>query len=143
MKSIIAKRHYSRRELREIARQAAIQHGLNPALFVAQIHHESHFNPRALSRAGAIGVAQIMPGTARGWGVNPWHPAESLHAAARNMAMFVRNYERQGHDRQTAERLALAAYNAGPKAVAKHHRVPKIPETQNYVKAIMANAGGI
>ena len=142
MKSIIVKRHYSRRDLREIARQAAILHGLNPDLFVAQIHHESHFNPRALSRAGAIGVAQIMPGTARGWGVNPWHPQAALNAAARNMAGYVRTYQRQGHDRKTAEKMALAAYNAGPNAVAKHHRVPKIPETQHYVKVILANAGG-
>lgn len=140
MKSIIAKKHYSRKELRTLTRQAAIRHGLNPNLFVAQIHHESGFNPYAHSRVGAQGIGQIMPHTARAWGVNPWHPVEALNAAARNMARYVRTYQNQGHDQQTAERLALAAYNAGPGAVKKYRRIPPYRETKSYVRAIVAEA---
>ena len=141
MNRTVAKR-YTRMQLRQIAHEAAERHGVRPELFVAQIRQESGFNPKVRSRAGAIGVAQIMPGTARVWGVNPWHPVQALNAAARNMSRYIRTYQRQGHDPRTSERLALAAYNAGPGAVARHNRVPRIPETQRYVKVIMANAGG-
>lgn len=124
-----------------MAENFAKHHGLRPALFKAQIRQESGFNPRARSRVGAQGIAQIMPGTAKAWRVNPMNPVAALNAAARNMARYVNTYKNQGHDQITAEKLALAAYNAGPGAVAKHNRVPKYPETQNYVKSILGAAG--
>lgn len=120
--------------------RAAIRHGLSPKLFKAQIRQESGFNPLARSRVGAIGIAQIMPGTAKKWGVNPHNPISALNAAARNMARYVRTYKRQGHDQETAGKLALAAYNAGPVAVAKYGKVPPYKETQNYVHRIMREA---
>jgi soluble lytic murein transglycosylase-like protein len=123
-----------------VAERAARRHGLNPQLFKAQMHHESGWNPRIRSRAGAIGVAQIMPSTARAWNVNPYNPLSALNAAARNMARYVRTYKRQGHDQVTAEKLALAAYNAGPLAVKKYGKVPPYKETQNYVRSIMREA---
>lgn len=115
-------------------------HGIRPELFQAQIRQESGFNPRARSNAGARGIAQIMPGTARAWGVNPRDPIQSLHAAARNMARYIRTYRRQGHDQPTSEKLALSAYNAGPGAVEKYGKVPPYRETQNYVRTILNRA---
>lgn len=127
-------------DLVSYAEFAARRYGLNPKLFKAQIRQESGFNPRARSKAGAIGIAQIMPATARAWGVNPHHPIAALNAAARNMSRYIRTYRRQGHDQATAEKLALAAYNAGPGAVKKYGKVPPYKETQDYVKRIMAEA---
>lgn len=119
------------------ARQAAIRHGINPALFTAQIKQESGFNPKARSKSGAIGIAQIMPSTARAWRVNPHDPKQALNAAAKAMSSYVRTYKKQGHDTLAAQKLALAAYNAGPGAVKKHKGIPPYKETQNYVKRIM------
>src|SRR6266852_3954489 len=89
---------------------AAHRAGINPSIFVAQIRQESSFNPNALSPAGAEGIAQFMPGTARSMGVNPWDPVQALYAAAQYMANSLRAY---GGDYAKA----LAAYNAGGGAV--------------------------
>src|SRR3954466_1370137 len=96
------------------ARRAAQRHGLDPGVFERQINQESGFNPNARSPAGALGIAQIMPGTARGWGVNPMNPRQALKAAAHNMARYVRRYGNY--------RNALIAYNAGPGRVG--HSLP-------------------
>lgn len=114
--------------LRAAARQAAIKYKLDPDLFARQIGAESGFNPRAVSPAGARGVAQIMPATARGWGVNPDDPVASLDAAAKNMSRYVHTY---GNWRD-----ALVAYNAGPGAVGK----PLYRETQAYVQKILGGS---
>lgn len=108
-----------------IARQKAQKYGLDPRIFVRQIRQESGFNPNAVSPAGATGIAQIMPATARGWGVNPRDPVASLDAAAKNMAAYVRKYG--------SYRNALVAYNAGPGRVGG-----SLPtETQNYIRNIL------
>jgi soluble lytic murein transglycosylase-like protein len=120
-----------------IAHVAAMREGIRPSVFIRQIEQESGFNPRSRSWVGAQGIAQIMPETAKAWGVNPHDPIDSLFVAAREMARNVKTYERQGHDKTTAYKLALAAYNAGAGAVAKYHGVPPYKETQNYVKRIM------
>src|SRR4051794_29173534 len=100
----------------------ARKYGLDPSIFARQIQMESGFNPGARSPAGALGIAQIMPATARGWNVNPMNAGQALDAAARNMARYVHSYGGR-YD------LALAAYNAGPGAVAKYHGVPPYAET--------------
>ena len=132
------------------ARQAAQKHGVPPALFTAQIRQESGFNPKARSKSGAIGIAQIMPATAKAWKVNPRDPKQALNAAARNMAGFIKTYKKQGLSETEAQKRALAAYNAGPKQVVywlKTHPPKEIDvwietlpwqETRNYLKNIMA-----
>jgi len=118
----------------QVARQAARDAGFDEDVFAAQIRAESGFNPHARSGAGAQGIAQIMPATAKGWGVDPNDPRASLNAAARAMAKYTNSYG--GNVRK-----ALAAYNAGPGAVAKYGGVPPYAETQNYIKKIMGSAG--
>jgi len=110
----------------DLARRAAQKYGLDEGVFLRQIRQESGFNPHARSPAGAIGIAQIMPATARGWGVNPNDPVASLNAAAKNMAGYVKKYG--------SYRNALIAYNAGPGAVGRGS-LPS--ETQNYIRTIL------
>lgn len=128
---------YNPDELEGLAHMAAILHGLKPEIFISQMRQESRFDQHAQSRAGAIGVAQIMPETAKSWKIDPHEPLQALNAAAKNMASYVRTYQAQGHDELTSYRLALAAYNAGPGAVAKYKGVPPYPETQQYVSIIL------
>lgn len=124
-----------------VAMAAAEKHGFDSEIFARQIQQESGFNPNALSPKGAIGIAQIMPGTARGWKVDPTDPYAALDAAAKNMASYKRTYMKQGKSDSEATALALAAYNAGPGAVAQYGGVPPYKETQNYVKKIMGSGG--
>ncbi|MEM7641698.1 MAG: lytic transglycosylase domain-containing protein [Pseudomonadota bacterium] len=111
------------------ARAAARQHGIPEDLFLRLIRQESGWNPNARSHKGAMGLAQLMPGTARQLGVNPQVPRENLEGGARYLAMQYRKFG--------TWRLALAAYNAGPGAVEKHGGVPPFRETRNYVRAIL------
>lgn len=90
---------------RQLARQDALQAGIDPDLFERQINQESGFNPGAVSPAGAIGIAQIMPATAAVWGVDPHDPVSSLQAAASAMAQYYNSYH--------SYPMALACYNAG------------------------------
>ena len=115
-------------DLREVARQAAVTAGIDPVIFVRQIQAESRFDPAARSGAGAIGIAQIVPQFHPD--VDPTDPIASLRYAATLMAGHLANY---GGDYATA----LAAYNAGPTAVARHGGVPPFAETQNYVSKIL------
>ena len=112
----------------EVARAAARRHGVPEDLFLRLIHQESRWNTRAKSHKGAIGLAQLMPGTARKLGVNPRVPSENLDGGAR--------YLRMQYDRFRSWRLALAAYNAGPEAVEKYGGIPPYRETKNYVRKI-------
>lgn len=119
-----------RRDYRAIARAEARRAGIrNPELFVRQMAAESGYQPCARSYVGAVGIAQIMPSTARSWKVDPNIPESALRVAAQHMAV----YERQ----LGSYRLALAAYNAGSGSVAVYGGVPPYPETQNYVRRIM------
>jgi soluble lytic murein transglycosylase-like protein len=129
-----------KKQLIIMARLAAIRHGLNVSLFLAQIRQESGFNPNARSCVGALGIAQIMPATARSWGVNPHNPYEALNGAAKAMAGYYKTYRNQGYTHSASYRMALAAYNAGPGAVHRYKGVPPYRETQRYVKNIMAAA---
>lgn len=98
---------------RQLARDFAIAVGLNPDIYERQINQESGFNPTARSGVGAQGIAQIMPATAKAWGVDPRDPVASLKVAAQQMANYVKTYKAQGNDETTAYKLALAAYNGG------------------------------
>jgi hypothetical protein len=113
---------------------AAQRYNINPALFRALVQQESGGHQSAHSPAGAIGETQLMPGTARALGVNPYNAQQNLDGGAK--------YLRQQLDRFGGNvRKALAAYNAGPGAVEKYGGVPPYAETQNYVRTILANAG--
>ena len=116
-------------DLQQYARQAAQRAGIDPDIFERQIQQESGFNPKAKSPAGATGIAQIMPATARGWGVDPNDPYASLDAAARNMATYI--------DKYGGWENALRAYNAGPGAI---ERSREFKETNTYVQRILSGA---
>lgn len=113
----------------EMARAAARRHNVPEDLFLRLVRTESNFQPAAVSSKGAIGLAQLMPGTARLLKVNPHDPQQNLEGGARYLAMQYRKFGDW--------RLALAAYNAGPGAVEKHKGVPPYAETQQYVKKIL------
>lgn len=120
-------------DLRAYARGVAAQHGLDPDVFERQIQQESGFNPKAVSPAGAQGIAQFMPATAKGVGLtDPFEPYSALEAAARHMADNLKN---NGGDYARA----LAAYNAGQGAVNTHGGVPPFAETQEYIRRILPN----
>ena len=108
--------------------RAGNRHGVAPSLLAAVASQESGFDPRAVSPAGAQGLMQFMPATARGLGVDPLDPASAVDGAAR----YLRDLTSQFGSTD----LALAAYNAGPGNVRKHGGIPPFPETQNYVRAV-------
>lgn len=124
------------------AARIAQAYGLDPEIFIRQMETESGFNPQAVSPAGAGGIAQIMPATARqpGFGITPisdqdrFDPEASMNFGAQYMRAMLDRY-----DGDYAR--ALAAYNAGPGRVDQAGGVPNIPETQNYVSRIMGGGG--
>lgn len=111
-----------------MARDAAKKHGVPEDLFLKLVQQESGWRADALSHKGAIGLAQLMPFTAKKLGVDPHDPAANLDGGARYLARQFSNFG--------SWRLALAAYNAGPEAVRKYGDVPPYEETRNYVKII-------
>ncbi|MWB77310.1 transglycosylase SLT domain-containing protein [Pseudooceanicola sp. 216_PA32_1] len=112
----------------DVARAAATRHGVPEDLFLRLVQQESGWRTDAKSHKGALGLAQLMPGTARRLKVNPHDPVENLEGGARYLAQQYRTFG--------SWRLALAAYNAGPDAVRKYGDIPPYKETQNYVKVI-------
>jgi soluble lytic murein transglycosylase-like protein len=118
-----------------IIARAAQRWGVSAQLLAAQIYAESNFNPFAVSPAGAQGIAQFMPGTAAGLGLrNPFDAAASIDAQAHLMHDLLARF--------ASVPLALAAYNAGPGAVARCGCVPPFAETQAYVAKIIGLLGG-
>lgn len=109
---------------------AANAYALDPKLVEAVAWRESRFHTGALSAKGAIGVMQLMPGTARDLGVDPRDPVQNIRGGALYLRRMMSAF---GGD----VRLALAAYNAGPAAVRKHGGVPPYAETQAYVTSIL------
>lgn len=118
-----------RGEFLDAAKAAARKHGVPEDLFLRLVQQESGWNPKAVSHAGAIGLAQLMPTTAARLGVDPEDPVANLEGGARYLAAQYKRFR--------SWRLALAAYNAGPEAVVKYDGVPPYDETQGYVKAIL------
>lgn len=115
-----------------LTEQTAAKYGLPPYLLTALVQQESNFCPTARSSAGAMGLGQLMPGTAASLGVkDPYDPVQNLDGAAR--------YLRQQFLTFKTWPLALAAYNAGPGAVTKYNNtIPPYAETQNYVRRILS-----
>jgi hypothetical protein len=119
----------------DLFNQAGAKYGVSPALLSAVAKQESGYNPRAVSGAGAQGLMQLMPGTARGLGVsNSFDPAQAVDGAARMLRDLTNRFGRVD--------LALAGYNAGPGAVLKYDGIPPYPETRNYVRNVMAMLDG-
>ena len=111
---------------------AARRSSLDPRLVRAVIEVESAFHPQALSPKGAMGLMQVMPGTADQQEIpHPLHPMSNLMGACEYLRILLNRY-------QGKLDLALAAYNAGPHAVDKYKGIPPYRETQNYVKKILS-----
>jgi soluble lytic murein transglycosylase-like protein len=123
-------RMFTQAEVDAAIDQAAARHNVDPSLVRSVIKVESNFNPNAVSRKGAMGLMQLMPGTARSLNVtNPFDPEQNVDAGVRHLKKLLESY---GGD----IRLSLAAYNAGSGAVARSAGVPRFRETQNYVQRI-------
>ena len=111
-------------------RAASIEYGVDEAFLRAIIHAESAFNPRALSLKGAQGLMQLMPGTASDMGVlDAFNSAQNIRGGARYLSLLLRDFDGN-------ERLAAAAYNAGPGAVQRYKGVPPYAETRVYVERV-------
>jgi len=123
-------------DFERLVAEAAQRHGLDPALVMAVVGVESGFQPQAVSPKGAQGLMQLMPRTARELGVaDPFDPASNLDGGSRYLSSLVARYEGD-------LTRALAAYNAGMAAVARHGGVPPYAETRNYVRRVLGRYQG-
>lgn len=116
----------------------SIKYGVDYRLIIAMVVAESDFNPNETSHSGAMGLGQLMPGTARDFGIsNAYDTTENLYGTVREITNDLNRYRRRTGDEFETLRLALAAYNAGIGAVARAGGVPQYRETQNYVKKVI------
>lgn len=119
--------------IEQLVDQNAATWQVDPALIKAVIANESAFDASATSRAGAMGLMQLMPGTASELGVsNAYDPAQNVSGGTRYLKGLLQRFNGD-------LRLAVAAYNAGPEAVEKYGGVPPYAETQNYVTAVLGS----
>lgn len=115
----------------KIINDASGRFSVDPRLIKAVIMAESSFNPNAISKSGAQGLMQLMPVTADDMNVtDPFDPEENIYGGTQYLSLLLKRFN---HDK----RLALAAYNAGPKTVSKHNSIPPIPQTQKFVNRVM------
>jgi soluble lytic murein transglycosylase-like protein len=120
-------------EIERLLRDASAKHGVALSLLRAVVAVESNFKSDAVSRAGAMGLMQLMPGTAKDMGVkDAFDPAQNVNGGARYLAFLLKHFK--------DEELAVAAYNAGPGRVGRAGRIPDIPETQAYVVNVLGLA---
>ncbi len=111
--------------------ETAERHQVDVALVKAIIRTESYFNPNATSRVGASGLMQLMPQTARRYGVTDlYSPRQNIEAGVRHLKHLLKRYPHQLP-------LAIAAYNAGEEAVERYQGIPPYPETREYVKKVL------
>jgi soluble lytic murein transglycosylase-like protein len=122
---------FSKHAIKERIIKQSINHGIDPALALSLVKQESNFNRSAKSHAGAIGLFQLMPSTAKHMGINPYYLNQNIKGGL--------CYFKKMHDKFGSYELALAAYNAGPGAVSRYGGVPPYNETRKYVKNIMNN----
>ncbi|MGZ3497832.1 MAG: lytic transglycosylase domain-containing protein [Vulcanimicrobiaceae bacterium] len=123
-------------ESRDLARHVlanAHRWKVDANLLVALVSVESAWRTHARSSVGAIGLGQLMPGTAWDLGIDPRNPSDNLYGAARYLSGLLARYQARHNQYQ----LAFAAYNAGPKAVARFGGIPPYYETQHYVVKVM------
>jgi soluble lytic murein transglycosylase-like protein len=121
--------------LDELIRAASRKHQVDAAFVKSVIAAESGFSPMALSPKGAVGLMQLMPETARQFAVDPTVPEQNIEAGVHYLSWLLRRYAR-AHRREQLRR-AIAAYNAGPGAVARYHGVPPYRETRAYVSRVL------
>ena len=122
---------YSSNVFDEMITEASQKHGVSFPLLKAVIKVESDFNPKAVSRAGALGLMQIMPQNAKAFGMrDPFDPRENILTGTKYFRGLLERFNGKLH-------LALAAYNAGPTVVDRYNRVPPIKETEDYVERVM------
>ena len=115
----------------EIIHKAAKQFSVDTNLIKAVIMAESSFDPNAISESGAQGLMQLMPTTAADMRVdNPFDPEENIFGGTRYLGLLLKKFKQD-------KRLAVAAYNVGPKIVANHNSVPPIPQTRRFVEKVM------
>ncbi|MBC8064559.1 MAG: lytic transglycosylase domain-containing protein [Chlorobia bacterium] len=117
--------------LKPLIERAAIENGIETELLDALVQAESNYDPGAVSNKRAVGLTQLMPDTARGLGVtNPFDPVQNLRGGAKYLSQMLKQFDGD-------QTKAIAAYNAGPGAVARHGGVPPYRETQNYVDKVL------
>ncbi|ORU89802.1 MAG: lytic transglycosylase [Cycloclasticus sp. symbiont of Poecilosclerida sp. M] len=124
----------NRQRYEPIIRRRASRLGIDPALVLAVVHTESYYDKNAISKAGAVGLMQLMPETAEHYGVNDRKNAlENIDGGMKYLKHLLNKYEFN-------LKLAVAAYNAGETAIAKYgNKIPPYPETQAYVKRVLAH----
>ncbi|MCW5941390.1 MAG: lytic transglycosylase domain-containing protein [Fimbriimonadaceae bacterium] len=117
----------------------SIRYGVDARLILAMVQIESGFDPSARSSAGAMGLGQLMPGTAQGLGItDAYDSTENLYGTVRTIRGHLERYAKQTGDGYDALVLALAAYNAGSGAVRRHQGVPPYRQTLNYIPKVIA-----
>ena len=127
-----ATKTWDRSDLRRMVSDVSLEHGVDPKLVDAVVRVESDYNPRAVSRRGALGLMQLMPATADRLDVNdPFDPEENIRGGVREISRLVDRYAGN-------LQLALAAYNAGEGAVARYRGIPPYKETRSYVTRILS-----